>query len=119
MLYTLNLSHNSFTGQIPSSLRKFSQFEALDLSSNKLTGELPLLVADGLIFFSVFNLSYNRLVGKIPMIKQFVTFLDTSYEGNEGLCDFPLRKKCADEDQPGSSPPTSEATHSKPGVEID
>ncbi|KAB1224386.1 Receptor-like protein 12 [Morella rubra] len=78
--------------QIPSSLRKLSQLEALDLSSNKLTRELLLLVANDLIFFSVLNLSYNRLVGKILVIKQFVTFSDISYEGNEGLRGFPLKR---------------------------
>jgi hypothetical protein len=93
-LYILNLSHNAFTGQIPPSLGKLSKLESLDLSSNELTGEIPFQLADGLIFLSVLNLSFNQLVGKIPQIKQFATFSETSYEGNIGLCGFPLKEKC-------------------------
>ena len=76
------------------------------MSSNELTGEIPFQLADGLIFLSVLNLSFNQLVGKIPQIKQFATFLETSYEGNIGLCGFPLKEKCT-----RSSPPTSEESH--------
>jgi Leucine-rich repeat (LRR) protein len=111
LLHILNLSHNAFTGQIPQSLGKLTYLESLDLSSNKLIGEIPVQLADGLIFLSVLNLSFNQLVGKIPQIKQFGTFLETSYKGNIGLCGFPLKEKCSSE-EPGLSPPTSEATHS-------
>ncbi|KAK7845328.1 receptor-like protein 33 [Quercus suber] len=67
-LYVLNLSHNAFTN-----------------SSNRLTWAIPMQLADGLTFLSVLNLSFNQLVGQIPQIKQFATFLETSYEGNKGL----------------------------------
>jgi Leucine-rich repeat (LRR) protein len=117
-LYTLNLSHNAFTCQIPPSIGKLSNLESLDLSSNKLMGEIPFQLADGLIFLSALNLSFNQLVGKIPQIKQFATFLETSYEGNIGLCGFPLKEKCTHE-EPGSSPPTSEETHSNSVNAID
>jgi hypothetical protein len=81
------------------------------LSSNKFTGDIPFQLAEGLTFLSVFNLSFNQLVGKIPQIKQFGTFLETSYEGNIGLCGFPLKEKCTRE-EPGLSLPTSKETHS-------
>jgi Leucine-rich repeat (LRR) protein len=60
--------------KIPASLGKLSCLESLDLSSNKLTGEIPMQLANGLIFLSVLNLSFNQLVGQIPFIKQFATF---------------------------------------------
>ena len=61
-------------------------------------------LADGLIFLEVLNLSFNQLVGPIPSIKQFATFSETSYEGNKGLCGFPLKTTC--------TPPTFEDSNS-------
>ncbi|XP_059436520.1 receptor-like protein 34 [Corylus avellana] len=117
-LIILNLSHNAFTGQIPKSLGNLTYLESLDLSSNELTGEIHVQLANGLIFLSVLNLSFNRLVGKIPQIKQFPTFSETSFEGNIGLCGFPLKEKCTPGES-GSSPPTSKETHLNSGNAIE
>ncbi|KAG6643446.1 hypothetical protein CIPAW_09G212300 [Carya illinoinensis] len=114
-LHILNLSHNAFTGQIPSTLAKLSNLESLDLSGNELTGEIPQQLADGLIFLSVINLSFNQLVGRIPRIKQFATFSETSYEGNKGLCGFPLKENCSGD----GVPPIFEETHSNSGIVVD
>jgi len=43
------------------------------------------------------DLSNNRLVGEIPQGKQFNTFTNDSYEGNLGLCGSPLSKICGPE----------------------
>ncbi|XP_030949471.1 receptor-like protein kinase 7 [Quercus lobata] len=94
ILRLLNLSHNSLTGHIPSSLAKLSALESLDLSSNSLTGEIPLQLID-LTFLAMLNLSQNQLIGPIPQGKQFATFENNSYDGNLGLCGFPLSIKCS------------------------
>ncbi|KAG6671335.1 hypothetical protein I3843_Q000600 [Carya illinoinensis] len=117
VLHVLNLSHNAFMGQIPQALGKMSVLESLDLSSNKLIGEIPRQLADGLIFLAFLNLSFNQLVGKIPQMNQFHTFLENSFEGNIGLCDFPMKEKCIHEELGPSAPP-SEDSHSYSGNSI-
>ncbi|XP_049347914.1 receptor-like protein Cf-9 [Solanum verrucosum] len=92
-LRTLNLSHNHLEGIIPSSLHQLSVLESLDLSSNKISGEIPQQLAS-LTSLEVLNLSHNYLVGCIPKGKQFDTFENSSYQGNDGLRGLPLSKDC-------------------------
>ncbi|KAJ6979761.1 receptor-like protein Cf-9 [Populus alba x Populus x berolinensis] len=92
-LIQLNLSHNSLIGYIQPSLGNLTNLESLDLSSNLLAGRIPQQLVD-LTFLQVLNLSYNQLEGPIPQGKQFNTFENGSYEGNLGLCGFPLQVKC-------------------------
>ncbi|KAF2318871.1 hypothetical protein GH714_011322 [Hevea brasiliensis] len=94
-LIQLNLSHNYLTGNIPHLLGKLRNLESLDLSSNMLTGKIPTQLVN-LIFLSVFRVSHNQLEGRIPLGKQLDTFDSSSYEGNSGLCGFPLKKACND-----------------------
>ncbi|XP_052486586.1 receptor-like protein 35 [Gossypium raimondii] len=93
LLKGLNLSHNNLNGGIPTSIGNLTNLEWLDLSSNRLSGTIPNRLAD-LPFLSSFNISENQLHGQIPQGKQFNTFGNESYEGNKGLCGFPVSKGC-------------------------
>ncbi|XWS10549.1 hypothetical protein CRYUN_Cryun38cG0005300 [Craigia yunnanensis] len=90
----LNISHNNLSGCIPASIGNMVSLEWLDLSSNKLIGMIPGSLLD-LISLSFFNVSQNHLEGQIPQGKQFNTFGNDSYEGNKGLCGFPVSKGCS------------------------
>ncbi|KAF8410845.1 hypothetical protein HHK36_003382 [Tetracentron sinense] len=103
LVQVLNLSQNSLRGRIPSSLQHLTLLESFDLSQNKLSGEIPWQLTS-LTFLSVLNLSHNLLVGRIPEGRQFLTFTNASYEGNSGLCGFPLSRTCGDAE---ASPPYS------------
>lgn len=70
--------------------------EWLDLSSNKLTGEIPRQLVD-LAELEVLNLLRNRLVGPIPWGNWFNTFSSDSYSEYVGFCGFPLIKTCGDD----------------------
>ncbi|XP_039170163.1 putative receptor like protein 25 [Eucalyptus grandis] len=95
----LNLSHNHLTGSIPSTLGNLTHLEWLDLSSNKFSGRVPRELGD-LSFLGCLNLSKNQLTGRIPQDKQLSTFMSNSFWGNVGLCGTPLQKWCPDDAPP-------------------
>ncbi|KAG4938280.1 hypothetical protein JHK84_044531 [Glycine max] len=65
-------------------LSGMAMMEILDLSHNKLFGEIPQSLTE-LSFLSSFDVSYNELHREIPEKGQFDTFPLTSFEGNRGL----------------------------------
>jgi hypothetical protein len=71
--------------------------EALDLSQNKLSGEIPVQLAQ-LTFLAVFNVSHNFLSGPIPRGNQFGAFDNSSFDANPALCGEPLSKECGNDE---------------------
>ncbi|GAU29031.1 hypothetical protein TSUD_165490 [Trifolium subterraneum] len=91
---SLNLSNNFFIGKIPTTFSNLVQVESLDLSFNMLSGQIPPQLT-GLTSLEVFSVAHNNLSGPTPERKgQFITFDQSSYEGNQFLCGPPLPKSC-------------------------
>ncbi|KAF8029584.1 hypothetical protein BT93_E2105 [Corymbia citriodora subsp. variegata] len=109
-LIGLNLSHNHLTGSIPLTLGNLTDLEWLDLSSNKLNGRIPRKLGD-LAFLGYLNLSKNQLTGQIPQDKQLSTFSSNSFGGNPGLCGTPLPKACPNDAQHPQPSPSSTFNH--------
>lgn len=89
---------------MPPSLGNLTNLEWLDLSSNKLEGEIPVQLVD-LTSLAFLNLSENYVFGQIPQGKQFNTFMNDSYKENRGLCGFPMINACGNDE--GQQPPPS------------
>ncbi|XP_071721066.1 receptor-like protein 49 [Rutidosis leptorrhynchoides] len=92
-LGSLNLSNNRLTGYVLPSLGNLKNLESLDLSNNKFSGEIPSELVQ-LTFLAEFNVSFNNLEGRLPTGKQFNTFENDSYMGNPLLCGKPLSNDC-------------------------
>jgi Leucine-rich repeat (LRR) protein len=66
VLETLSLHSNSFVGELPLSLRDCSSLVFLDLSSNKLRGEIPGWIGESMSSLEVLSLHSNGFNGSIP-----------------------------------------------------
>ncbi|MFQ6651988.1 hypothetical protein Gotur_024076, partial [Gossypium turneri] len=84
-LQSLDLSQNSFFGNIPEQFGKLQSLEILNLSRNMLNGSIPKAFNDlhGLRFV---NISYNQLEGPIPDLKAFHEASFNALRNNKGLC---------------------------------
>ncbi|KAG9155123.1 hypothetical protein Leryth_011097 [Lithospermum erythrorhizon] len=94
-LRSLQLQHNSFSGDIPSVVS--AQLTLVDLSFNLFSGSIPNLSLPNL---KMLNLSYNNLNGSIPQpLQEFPT---SSFLGNAHLCGKPLTDCLAISPSPSS-----------------
>ncbi|KAG7951395.1 hypothetical protein I3843_12G005400 [Carya illinoinensis] len=100
----LFLGHNNLTGTIPTQISELTNLEYLDLSANHLYGEIPVSLIS-LHFLRAFSVANNNLNGAIPEGTQLQTFDASAFEGNPGLCGYPL-------------PPCSHLTSSKRDEDI-
>ncbi|KAF9621622.1 hypothetical protein IFM89_024946 [Coptis chinensis] len=86
-LWTLRLNGNQFTGIIPNlTLPEFSSLSTLDLSRNRISGEIPTWIGN-LTWLETLALSNNSFVGPIPL--EFcnlvnLVFLDLSQNNLSG-----------------------------------
>ncbi|XP_030453608.2 receptor-like protein Cf-9 homolog [Syzygium oleosum] len=113
-LVGLNLSHNRLIGSIPPTLGNLADLGWLDLSSNKLSGAIPRKLGD-LASLGYLNLLENQFTGRIPQDKQLSTFSSDSFNENPGLCGTPLPKACPGDAQ--RPPPSSLSTFDREGHE--
>lgn len=81
----LSLGQNFLEGSIPGSIGNLRGSESLDLSFNSLFGFIPMSLEE-LEYLQYFNVSYNRLVGPIPAGGKFANFTAQSFLKNSGLC---------------------------------
>ena len=65
-IVNINLSSNNLTGTLPLSLNSLTRLQSVDFSQNRLTGSIPVL--SGLTNLSTFNVSGNQLTGSIPSL---------------------------------------------------
>ncbi|CAL5387712.1 unnamed protein product [Camellia sinensis] len=80
----LHLEGNSFQGMIPQSLRALRGLRELDLSHNNLSGLIPSYLGE--LHLEKLNLSFNKLHGEVPMKGVFQNGSAISVVGNNDLC---------------------------------
>ncbi|CAH8274373.1 unnamed protein product [Arabidopsis lyrata] len=114
-LTVVSLSKNSFSGDIPSG---FEAVQVLDLSSNLLNGSLPKDLGGKSLHYlnlshnkvlgeistgfaekfpanATVDLSYNNLTGPIPSSLSLLNQKAESFSGNQDLCGKPLKILCS------------------------
>nr|XP_023914130.1 probable LRR receptor-like serine/threonine-protein kinase At4g36180 [Quercus suber] len=74
MVSVLDLSFNKLTGEIPPTLGQLSSIYAMNLSYNQLTGPIPKSFSN-LTQLESLDLSHNNLSGEIPSVLTNLTFL--------------------------------------------
>ncbi|CAD6270720.1 unnamed protein product [Miscanthus lutarioriparius] len=79
----LDISSTGLVGNIPDWFWSFSKAAYLDMSYNQLNGNLPAHMSD--MAFLVLNLSSNKLTGQIPAFPRNIRQLDISNNSFSGI----------------------------------
>ncbi|KAI4987750.1 hypothetical protein ZWY2020_028508 [Hordeum vulgare] len=83
-LTLLDLSQNSFTGDVVDEFRKLPKLRTLILSGNNLTGAIPASLSN-VMTLTRFAANQNNFTGSVPSgITKHVKMLDLSYNGLSG-----------------------------------
>ncbi|KAE8698408.1 DEAD-box ATP-dependent RNA helicase 17-like [Hibiscus syriacus] len=88
------LNENKFSGKIPDSLMQLPSLIELHLESNQFSGKIPRLKHPEVL--NSLDLSDNKLQGEIPA--SFSKFEVSAFQGNDGLCGRILSKECNETD---------------------
>jgi len=88
----LSISHNNFSGSIPSEINALDRLTSLNLDFNRFNGTLPSLNQS---FLTSFNVSGNNLTGVIPVTPTLSRFDASSFRSNPGLCGEIINRACA------------------------
>ncbi|KAI3714486.1 hypothetical protein L6452_21441 [Arctium lappa] len=107
-LKKLWLQHNQFSGQIPISIGELPNLKELHLEYNKFSGPIPAFSDPDII--TKLDLSNNKLEGEIP--KSLSQFDARAFENNADLCGPQLEKECKADDSTPPEVEPSTRTHS-------
>ncbi|PON66017.1 Tyrosine-protein kinase [Parasponia andersonii] len=83
------LNENMFTGNVPESLAQLTHLIELHLEKNQFTGPIPKFKQS----IVSLDLSNNKLEGEIP--ESLSKYNVSAFAGNDGLCGKPLEKVCS------------------------
>ncbi|VAH99411.1 receptor-like protein EIX1 [Triticum dicoccoides] len=86
-LNVVNLHTNNLSGEFPRVFRRCPNLVLLDLSYNKLSGDLPVWMGENLPYLALLRLRYNMFTGQIPVeigkIRE-LQFLDLAHNNFSG-----------------------------------
>ncbi|KAL6320751.1 hypothetical protein AAG906_008751 [Vitis piasezkii] len=99
LLAGMDLSSNKLSGEIPEELTDLHGLIFLNLSNNHLQGKIPVKIG-AMTSLESLDLSMNRLSGVIPQGTQIQGFSALSFIGNPELCGAPLTDDCGEDGKP-------------------
>ncbi|KAK4391889.1 Pollen receptor-like kinase [Sesamum angolense] len=107
-LKKLHLARNKFTGPIPGSLTKLSNLMEMWLQENEFSGPVPLFEQKSL---QSIDLSNNKLQGEIP--QSMSRFPASVFQGNADVCGSVVSKQCQAAVAPASGTPDDKSKESQ------